>query len=63
MVYTVRAQSFDDPHIYCAYECADFDTWMSCIVSVAQTRRRGARMRLMDCTEDGVRFDVQYTKQ
>ena len=62
MVYVVKAQSFDNPKVYCAFECEDFHSYMETIVSVAQTRRKGAKMRLMDVTEDTVRFDVQFTK-
>lgn len=62
MVYNVKAQSFDNARVYCTYECDDFTAFMETVVSVAQTRRKGAKMRLMEVTDDTVRFDVQLTK-
>lgn len=62
MVYIVKAQTYDNPHVYCTYECEDVASWLETVVTVAQTRRKGAKMRLMDAGNDFVRFDVQLTK-
>ena len=64
MVYIVKAQSFDNANVYCSYECLDYTSYIDTIVSVAQTRRKGAKMRLMEVSDDGsmARFDVQLTK-
>ena len=47
---------------YITMETEDFGSWIDTIVSVAQTRRKGAKMRLMDVDDNKVRFDVQITK-
>ena len=64
MSYIVKAQSYTNPNVYCSYECADYRSYMETIVAVAQDRRKGAKMRLMEVADDGstVRFDVQLTK-
>lgn len=62
MTYYVKAQSFDNPNVYITMETEDFGSWIDTIVSVAQTRRKGAKMRLMDVDDNKVRFDVQITK-
>ena len=62
MSYIVKAQSYENPNVYCSYECIDFDSWLATIVAVAQTRKKGAKYRLMESTDSFVRFDVQYTK-
>lgn len=62
MSYIVKAQSYENPNVYCSYECADLDSWLDTIVAVAQTRKKGAKYRLMETSEQFVRFDVQYTK-
>lgn len=61
MSYYVKAQSFDNPAVYVTYETADYTSWMEFIVSIAQTRRRGFKMRLMEVDDNAVRFDVQRT--
>ena len=62
MSYIVKAQSYSNANVYCTYECLDFKSYMETIVSIAQDRRKGAKMRLMEASEDMVRFDVQHTK-
>lgn len=62
MSYIVKAQSYENPNVYCSYECTDMESWLQTIVAVAQTRKKGAKYRLMDVQPDAVRFDVQYTK-
>lgn len=64
MSYIVKAQSYVNPNVYCTYECMNFQSFMETIVSIAQDRRKGAKMRLMEVADDGsaVRFDVQHTK-
>lgn len=62
MAYIVKAQSYDNLKVYCTYECEDVASWLDIIVSVAQTRRKGVKMRLMEAGENFARFDVQYTK-
>lgn len=64
MSYIVKAQSYNNQNVYCSYECADYRSYMQTIVAVAQDRRKGAKMRLMEVADDGsaVRFDVQHTK-
>lgn len=62
MAYIVKAQSYSNPNVYTSYECADYRSFLETVVAVAQTRKKGAKYRLMECTEDAVRFDVQITK-
>lgn len=62
MTYVVKAQSYSNPNIYTSYECEDVQSFIDCIVTVAQTRKKGAKYRAMEISESFVRFDVQYTK-
>ena len=60
-MYTIRAQSMTNDKLFQTFETDDFKTYMETIVGVAQSRKRGKKMRLASVTETSAEFVVQLT--
>lgn len=60
-MYTIRAQSMTNDKLFQTFETEDFTTYMETIVAVAQSRKRGKKMRLSSVTDTSAEFVVQLT--